>query len=409
MKTIILIAAIVLFYSSMLVAQISGCTDPNANNFNSSATINDGSCTYNQSNCSPYEYINPLPSELEENSGLIFFNQHFWTHNDSGGENCIYELDSSNGQIIRKIVIDNVSNYDWEDIAQDSLFIYIGEFGNNAGDRQDLKILKLSKTDAINNDTVNAEFIRFSYADQSSFSLPYQDHNYDCEALISYGDSLFLFTKNWNDKETSIYKLPKDSGTYVLPIASQYNVDGLITAADISPNKKQIVLCGYKNYKPFIWLFWNFQANDILSGNKRRIDFPASHIGYQTEGLCFVNDEYFCISNEKSPSPLFYVQRVFLFKTTNWTDPNTFGEYVPAKDDKINIIPNPSKDYFLLKTEINECLDFSLFNNIGNTVITGTTNLSGATQIDTKDLQKGIYYLLLHSNYHPCCRKVIIL
>jgi len=409
MKHFLLSIFFILSYTSILTAQISGCTDPNANNFNSSATINNGCCTYNQSNCAPYEYINPLPNELEENSGLIFFNQHFWSHNDSGGENCIYELDSSNGQIIRKIVIENASNYDWEDIAQDSLYIYIGEFGNNAGDRQDLKILKLSKSEAINNDTISAEFIRFSYADQSSFSLPYQGHNYDCEALISYGDSLFLFTKNWDDKESKIYKIPKDTGTYILPISAQFNVDGLITAADISPNKKQIILCGYKNYKPFFWIFWDFQANDILSGNKRRIDFPATYLGYQTEGLCFVNNEYFCISNEKSPSPLFYAQRVFLFRITHWTNPNTYGEYLPAKNKNIEIIPNPSKGYFLLKTETNECLDFSLFNNAGIPVITGITNLSGKTYVNTNNLQKGIYYLLLHSNFNPYWEKIIIL
>jgi hypothetical protein len=151
---------LVLFISLPSFAQISGCTDPNANNYNASATINDGSCTYNQTNCVPQELINPLNSEINENSGLIFFNNRFWTHNDSGGEACIFELDSSNGQIIRKIYVRNANNNDWEDIADDSLFVYVGDFGNNSGTRQDLHILKIQKADILAQDTVDAEFIR---------------------------------------------------------------------------------------------------------------------------------------------------------------------------------------------------------------------------------------------------------
>jgi hypothetical protein len=36
-----------------LIAQIRGCTDNSAVNYNASATINDGSCLYNPSNIKP--------------------------------------------------------------------------------------------------------------------------------------------------------------------------------------------------------------------------------------------------------------------------------------------------------------------------------------------------------------------
>jgi len=51
-------------------AQICGCTDPLANNFNPLATSNDGTCTYNTSIVSP-ESSWSLPTILNETSGLI--------------------------------------------------------------------------------------------------------------------------------------------------------------------------------------------------------------------------------------------------------------------------------------------------------------------------------------------------
>lgn len=398
-----------LFISLASFAQISGCNDPNANNYNASATINDGSCTYNQTNCVPQELINPLSNELVENSGLIFFNNRFWTHNDSGGEACIFELDSSNGQIIRKIYVRNANNNDWEDIANDSLFVYVGDFGNNSGTRQDLHILKIQKADILAQDTVDAEFIRFSYADQLSFAFSRQNHNFDCEAMIIHNDSIFLFTKNWVDNKTKIYTLPTDSGEYVLSPLDSFNVNGLITGADISPDKSRIVLSGYHSYRPFFWIFWDYQQSDILSGNKRRIDFPIDFMGYQTEGICFVNNNYFCISNEKSPSPLFYAPRIFIFDHNYWTSPNTSGQWIPAQDKSFRIIPNPCKNRFTILTESMTESRYTLFNTYGAEILSGYTNQSGKTELCSSNLSQGIYYLSLNRNGKTESEKIIIL
>jgi hypothetical protein len=68
---------------------------------------------------------------LDENSGLIFYNGNIITHNDSGDQANLYEISASTGAIIRTVAITNATNMDWEDIAQDASYIYIGDIGNN--------------------------------------------------------------------------------------------------------------------------------------------------------------------------------------------------------------------------------------------------------------------------------------
>ena len=67
-------------------AQISGCTDPLATNYNTEATINDGSCTYGTSTVSA-AVTHELPVIMEETSGLIYWNNKIWTHNDDADIN----------------------------------------------------------------------------------------------------------------------------------------------------------------------------------------------------------------------------------------------------------------------------------------------------------------------------------
>jgi len=124
-------------------AQIYGCTDRLAINYNSSATLNDGSCIYNLSNISPLGSL-PLDEVLSETSGLIFWNNNLWTHNDNSDSN-IYMLDTLYGRIVQAYPLAGIENRDWEEISQDEDYVYIGDFGNNSGNRTDVRILKVSK------------------------------------------------------------------------------------------------------------------------------------------------------------------------------------------------------------------------------------------------------------------------
>ncbi len=280
-------------------AQVKGCPDPAANNYSNAATVNDGSCTYNDVAVKPRLNTN-LALKLNETSGLIWWNNQVWTHNDSGGEPALYAVDTATGSIRKKVTVSNATNVDWEDIAQDDAFIYIGDFGNNAnGNRQDLKIYKVKKVDVQSKTSVKATVINFSYSDQTDFSPTGSNNtNFNCEAMIAYGDSLFLFSKDWVDNKTRIYKLPKVAGTYKAINIGEWNVEGLITGADIIPDKRVIVLSGYNAVvTPFVFLLYDFTGNSFFGANKRKVDVSQSFL--QIEGICPVTSTSFLISNER--------------------------------------------------------------------------------------------------------------
>ncbi|MEJ7677167.1 MAG: hypothetical protein WKG06_04700 [Segetibacter sp.] len=51
-------------------SQVYSRTDPSANNYNFSATVNDGSCTYNITTYTPPVVLNAISRTLKESSGL---------------------------------------------------------------------------------------------------------------------------------------------------------------------------------------------------------------------------------------------------------------------------------------------------------------------------------------------------
>lgn len=233
-----------------------------------------------------------LPSFINESSGIEVINSNrIWTHNDGGAVPELYLIDSS-GVLLRTLHILNSLNNDWEDLCRDDIGnIYIGDFGNNFNQRQDLKILKIPNPDTFTSDSITAQKIFFSYPDQSQFPPPQSQQNFDCEAMFHYGDSLYLFSKNrGNSTYTKMYVLPDDSGTYVATLLDSFNTSLWITAADINPSKNRIALLSESR----IHVFENFSGNSFLKGNYHPINLTLT----QKEGLSFYDDDNLFLSDE---------------------------------------------------------------------------------------------------------------
>ncbi len=242
--------------------------------------------------------VTNLDDLIKETSGLIYFDTHLITHNDSGDEPNLYEVNRANGAVIRTIFVENASNRDMEDIAQDENYIYLCDIGNNTNTRKDQTIYKIKKTDYLTKDLVLAELITFSYKEQTDFDYSNQSTNFDAEAVVSIGSNLYLFTKNWGDLKTSVYAIPKNAGNYEISSLAIADVKGLITGADYDKNTDRIVLTGYANFKAFVVVLSDF-TNNPLDGKIQKIDLDI--VGSkQVEGVSYNPDGFYFLSAEES-------------------------------------------------------------------------------------------------------------
>jgi len=257
--------------------------------------------------------------DIEESSGLLNVEGRIFTHNDSGDEAKLYEIDLF-GNVVQEILVQNAKQIDWEDITEDEAYVYIGDIGNNMGNRKDLVIYKISKKSLLTKSEVVAEEIMFSYGDQEDFTYANFTTPYDAEALISYHDKLYLFTKNWKDKTTKIYPISKEPGVYVVYAQNEMLLDFMITAADFDTASNSIVLIGYESVtadKPHVLLLKDFDENLFFSGSLIDISLDDIPRGFrQIEGVSFDSESSILITSESlsqryignHPKSLFYLE-----------------------------------------------------------------------------------------------------
>jgi hypothetical protein len=248
------------------------------------------------------EYLDRM---VLENSGLVWHHDRLWTINDSGGDPVLFSIDTHTGKCIQAIYIEGASNRDWEELAEDEDFIYILDTGNNYGRRDELTVYRVAKDSlpAAGNARIHPEIIRYRYGDKAKNNGYFARSPFDCEAAIAWQDSLYLFTKDWENQQTDLYVCPAHPGDYTLWPAATFEADGLVTGADINPlDSSHIVLIGYKDYVPFVWEWRGFDYNDYTVGSAKRFDFPDNY-DLQTEGVAFREDGSIFISSEISSWP----------------------------------------------------------------------------------------------------------
>ncbi|MDD4149091.1 MAG: HYR domain-containing protein [Bacteroidales bacterium] len=306
MKYILVIFFIAVCY--LANAQVTGCLDPLANNYNSEATINDGSCTYGTASVSSV-VTHELPEIMDETSGLIYWNNKIWTHNDDADIN-LYSFDFDNVENYNTYELTGTQNRDQEEISQDSNYIYMGDFGNNvSGNRTNLKIVRVEKQSLLDGSPI-IDTIHFTYSNQTNFeATAANETDFDCESFIVSTDSIYLFTKQWISKKTAVYSLSKYPGEHIAHYKNEFNVDGLITGAVFNRAKRFVVLCGYSaTVQPFFYLLYDFTGNDFFSGNKRKISF--SKLFHQVEGITTKDGLVFYASNEKLIKVITITQKI---------------------------------------------------------------------------------------------------
>lgn len=278
------------------------CNDPNALNYNKEAE-GDEHCEYHTVRIQPRK-ISRLDMQMEETSGLVFSGDKIWTHNDRGHTNELYAIDTATGGVLQTMVLKDRKNHDWEDLAKSEDYIFVGDIGNNDGDRTNLAVYRVAKEAAQSSAekvSVISEKIPYFYPNQMNFD-PNKDHNFDCEALIYWNDYLYLFSKNRKDDRTQLYQIPArpSENEYAAEKMQDFKATGRITGATISEDKKAVILIGYnKDADVFLWYLYDFSPPRFLSGKKIYVNLgPFREIG-QAEAVCYLTPERLLISSEK--------------------------------------------------------------------------------------------------------------
>ena len=306
----------------------SGCTDPQASNFNPAAASNDGSCTYAVQSYSPPALAN-LPAALHEVSGAVYYQGQVVMLNDGGNAPHLYFTDTANGRIKQVVVLQGVSNVDWEELAQDSSFLYVGDIGNNAsGNRQNLVIYKVPKAAIGQSDTVWVADsligrIRFAYEDQTDFSAqPANQTRFDAESMVYHRGQLHLFTKNWVGSHSVHYVLPTDTGFFMAQRLDSLNTGGYRLTAAASGAHDLLAFTGYtSNGNCALFLVYGFDSSAYFfnTGCKRRINLPTVLTMGQLEAICFFNATRGWMAGERFSQGFITVsQRIRRFSTLSF-------------------------------------------------------------------------------------------
>ncbi|MBX2966281.1 MAG: hypothetical protein KF845_09065 [Cyclobacteriaceae bacterium] len=240
-----------------------------------------------------------LPSHINEASGLAIISPgKLWTHNDDGIP-ALFCLDIT-GKLIRSVHINSI-NKGWEALALDEYKnLYIGAFGNNKNDRNDLRILKINNPEATETQVIQPEVIHFKYEDQHLFPPPPGLRNFDADAMIAMDSSLYIFTKNRTipfTGFTKIYRLPNSPGNHTAVLVDSIQLGGntmmdyWVTGADLSPDQSMLALLGHT----CIWLISDFAGNQFSTGKITKLELDhythKAGIAFESDSQLYIVDE----------------------------------------------------------------------------------------------------------------------
>ncbi|QLG46750.1 T9SS type A sorting domain-containing protein [Costertonia aggregata] len=345
--------------------------------------------------------LGELTDELSENSGLIFYDGRLITHNDSGNSPQLFEIDTVTLQIARTITLTNASNVDWEDITQDDEFIYVGDFGNNSGVRQDLSIYKISKEDYKKSDNVVTERIDFKYENQTDF-IKNGNSDWDAEAMFVLDDTLIILTKQWKSMRTSAYSVPTETGLHTAKLLGSHEVNGLVTGATYNTVSDVLYLSGYSPFlQPFIVRVDGVETKNIFGNNQVKmmlnIDFA------QIEGITWVDKNRYFLSSElfeNANPPVRLKSQLFTFTSEDKVESDDIlDEGGQLDEEKLVIYRKPNSSILQYNFSIDKELQSrAIYDTTGKRVQFSLGDTVENTDIDLSAFQKSIYYLTFHFN-----------
>lgn len=187
-----------------------------------------------------------------------------------------------------------------------------------------------------------------------------------------------------------MYVLPKEPGTYEALNIGSFNVDCLITGAEILPYSNVLILTGYSTTGgTYTWLFKNFSGNNFFNGDNTQFIWTLLT---QIEGVCVDENNSVYISSENFSS--------YIEPTLYHFD---FTEYITGvseiKESKIRIYTSESR--IIIESASNELLSgkISLVNQNGSTLYEFQIRDKSTFSFPV-NLNHGIYVVVFETEKH---------
>lgn len=233
--------------------------------------------------------VNPESSGLAQS---LRYKGVFWTLSDSGNKPEIVPITADGKPApgwAGPVKIEGVRNYDWEDIALDGKGnLIIADTGNNHGRRKNLQIHFVNEPRPGAVSVRPARTLRVHFEDQKEASP-----DYDCEAIFEAGGKVFFLTKHRSDKRTRLYRLDGKSTKQSNPLrfVDSFEIGGMVTAADTSPDGKRVAVLTYTA----LWVFeYNPETGTIFDRSICKLPIFA----WQAEAVAFDGNDSIIIGNE---------------------------------------------------------------------------------------------------------------
>lgn len=230
----------------------------------------------------------PLPPQLSESSGLYCLNNQALTINDSGNPATVFTIDSI-ARIVAQSSLEK-PNVDWEAITASHDAIFVGDIGNNRGNRSSLSIEVLDRDTMSHLRSLSIDYDGY----KAGQNVPYA-HDYDAEAMTWHDGKLLIFSKSWASRVSHVYEVDENAGHQTLKAKAHIEgLPGVITGADWDNTRQQYVVVGYAS-DPF-GNFDTFLAEITPEFAVSRLWPLPGHD--QVEGICVAEDGSYWVSQE---------------------------------------------------------------------------------------------------------------
>ncbi len=261
---------------------------------------------------------------INEASGLVRSLRHpevFWTHNDSGGEPCLFAIDRQ-GRTRAKVRLPGAANFDWEDLAawkdaEGRAWLLVGDIGDNFRLRPSIQVYQIPEPDLPADPGHEVESAR-----PRLWRAAYPDGRHDAESLAidPREGRLHVVTKR-EDGRSAVYAFPvalEEGRALTLEKIAELRFPllehtgkrprdaAMATAACFAPDGRRFLVATYTHFYE-----WRISEGEPLVAVLQRA--PESFrppLLRQMEGACYDDDgRSLWFISEQLPTPLWRLKR----------------------------------------------------------------------------------------------------